>query len=163
MSNNEYMPGDLIVHNGLVWTCSLCHRTNFEKTQVEHREDCPFSDSDCVGVKLKKIYKPDGRRKSTGHVFEWRVHKKFAKNLIAYFEKHGSTVHSAQGATLGLLLEHCIRNRIPFKLQGHKDGYFLRKDETALVCMNCDARADCPHVGVPDRTATPLGEMICGE
>jgi len=52
---NEYMPGDVILHNGLVWTCSLCHRTNFEKTQVEHREDCPLSDPGATGVKILKL------------------------------------------------------------------------------------------------------------
>lgn len=52
---NEYMPGDIILHNGLVWTCSLCHRTNFEKYDIEHRENCPFSRPGVVGVKILKL------------------------------------------------------------------------------------------------------------
>lgn len=37
---NGYMRGDLILHT---WECALCHRTNFKKYEIEHREDCPFS------------------------------------------------------------------------------------------------------------------------
>ncbi len=71
--------------------------------------------------------KPDGRRVTTGSVFPYRLTNAAKARIIKRFEEEGSTTHSGMGLTLGVVIEHCLKNDINFKLYRTDGGFFIRK------------------------------------
>lgn len=49
------------------------------------------------------------------------------KYLINQFEKRGNTTHSGMAITLPTILNHCVLNKIPFRLEFTGEGYYIRK------------------------------------
>ena len=71
--------------------------------------------------------KPDGRRNTIGCAFPYRMTNAAKARTIEAFEKRGCSTHSIMGMTLGVLLEHCHKNQINFRLTKVDHGYWLRK------------------------------------
>lgn len=56
------------------------------------------------------------------------VSKEAAKRTIKAFEHAGSSNHSSNAATLPIVVEHCERNKIPYRLTAVPGlGYFIEK------------------------------------
>jgi hypothetical protein len=55
------------------------------------------------------------------------------KKLIAEFEENGYTKHSPSGASIWVVREYCVLNRIPFVI------YFIKQDKKVLAARVCRA------------------------
>lgn len=74
----------------------------------------------------------DGRRivESDG-VFPYKLHEENRQMVISNFEQLGTSVHSQHGICLGAVLEHCIKEQIPFTLKGSsKFGFIVIKGKS---------------------------------
>ena len=69
--------------------------------------------------------KIDGRKtiKSSGS-FSYRLREATRKRIIASFLITGGSTHSRLGFTLGVIIEHCIKHNIPFKLIAYPSNGF---------------------------------------
>lgn len=75
---------------------------------------------------MKKSEKRDGRKtiRSSG-VFPYRLREVQRRRVVGNFQRDGKSVHSPLGFTIGAILEHCIREKIPFTLRGQAGKGFI--------------------------------------
>ncbi len=84
----------------------------------------------------------DGRRivKSDG-VFPYRLREGMRRQIINMFMNSGRSFHSSRAQTLGVIIEHCIKNNIDFILKGHPDkGYYITSDNLIQVAELLDKK-----------------------
>lgn len=75
---------------------------------------------------MKKSEKRDRRKtiRSSG-VFPYKLREAQRLQVIRQFRANGKSVHGPQTFTLGIILEHCIKEEIPFTLKGQAGKGFV--------------------------------------
>jgi len=78
---------------------------------------------------MKKSEKRDGRKiVRFGGVFPYKLSESQRRLVVTNFLEEGKSVHGPQAFTLGAILEHCIKEEIPFTLKGQAGkGFAIRK------------------------------------
>jgi len=78
---------------------------------------------------MKKSEKRDGRKViRSGGVFPYKLREAQRQRVVVQFLAEGKSAHGPQAFTLGAILEHCIKEEIPFTLRGASGkGFVIRK------------------------------------
>jgi len=72
--------------------------------------------------------KVDGRKTVTSNgVFPYRLSEAWRRRIVEMFMNTGHSVHSEGAHTLGVIIEHCIQEKIPFTLDKIMNGYYIEK------------------------------------
>ena len=73
--------------------------------------------------------KLDGRRPTKGSVFPYRISNAWKARIVKQFNEERASTHSGLALTLGVVIEHCIRNDIDFTLTRANGGYQIQTEE----------------------------------